>query len=60
MNDWFFWIGILLWVDGSIGLLFLAQLRRRVKRIDVLRLAWVEIICGGILLCLYALLRSRG
>ena len=57
MSSWLFWIGIVLLVDGSIGMLFAEQLKQGVRKFNIIKLAWVEVIGGWLLLGLYLLAR---
>ena len=57
MSGWLFWIGIVLLVDGSIGMLFAEQLKHRMGKFNIIKLAWVEVGGGWLLLGLYLLAR---
>ena len=53
----FFWSGILLLIDGSIGLLFYDQLHRRLGPFNLQRWIWIEIGMAFVLLSAYGLLQ---
>ncbi len=56
----FFWCGILLLIDGSIGLLFYDQWQRRLRPFNVWRWVWIEIGVAFVLLSAYGLLQWIG
>jgi hypothetical protein len=58
MSSWLFWVGIVLLVDGSVGMLFAEKLKHRIKGFSIVKLAWVEVMSGWLLLGLYLLTRS--
>ena len=52
-----FWFGILLLIDGSIGLFFLEKWQDKFKSINVSRWVCIEIILSIVLLIIYGLLK---
>jgi len=55
-----FWVGIILLVDGSLGLLFQERWQKLVKNLDIQRIALIESGAGLILLAVhYFLLQGR-
>ena len=52
-----FWCGILLLIDGSIGLFFLEKWQCKFKSINLPRWVCLEIILSIVLLIIYGLLK---
>jgi hypothetical protein len=52
-----FWFGILLLIDGSIGLFFLEKWQDKFKSINLSRWVCIEIILSIVLLIIYGLLK---
>ena len=52
-----FWCGILLLIDGSIGLLFLEKWQDKFKSINLSSWVCIEIILSIVLLIIYGLLK---
>ena len=55
-----FWCGILLLIDGSIGLLFYDKWQRRLRPFNVRQWVWIEIGAAFVLLSAYGLLQWIG
>ncbi len=53
----FFWCGILLLIDGSIGLFFLEKWQDKFNSINLSRWVCIEIILSIVLLIIYGLLK---
>ena len=52
-----FWCGILLLIDGSIGLFFLEKWQDKFKSMNLSRWVCIEIILSIVLLIIYGLLK---
>ena len=52
-----FWCGILLLIDGAIGLFFLEKWQDKFKSINLSRWVCIEIILSIVLLIIYGLLK---
>jgi hypothetical protein len=52
----FFWAGIVLLVDGSLGLLFQEKWQKLVRGVDIRRIALIEIAVAFALLSAHAFL----
>ena len=52
-----FWCGILLLIDGSIGLFFLEKWQDKFKSINLSRWVCIEIVLSIVLLIIYGLLK---
>ena len=55
-----FWCGILLLIDGSIGLLFYDRWQGLLGSFNLRRWVWIEIGIAFVLLVAYGLLRGIG
>jgi hypothetical protein len=55
-----FWCGVLLLVDGSVGLLFYDRWQRRLGSFNLWRWIWIEIAMALVLLSAYGMLRWIG
>lgn len=53
-----FWAGILLMVDGALGLLFLEKWQRLAAGLNILQIAWIELTLAGVLLAAHYVLLS--
>ena len=52
-----FWSGILLLIDGAVGLLFLEKWQDKFKSMNLSRWVCIEIILSIVLLIIYGLLK---
>tara|TARA_X000000950_G_scaffold284034_1_gene386284 strand:- start:8364 stop:8552 length:189 start_codon:yes stop_codon:yes gene_type:complete len=57
---WLFWSGILLLVDGALGLLFYERWQARLGTVDLHRWIWLEIGLALLLLMVFGVRRWGG
>lgn len=54
-----FWVGIIFLVDGSLALMFHEKWAKRIRPLNILRIAWIEIGLGLLFLSAHYIL-SQG